>query len=529
MNKKIVSGANFRIVGAVFLFFLFVVAYSPVGLAQSQCLTDVSTTTSTSRATTGTSVTITVSTTGSSCTISTLAFVSSPSLTINDPSSGQYGGFSAGTTKSFSITAGTSGTYNYYAQGTTTSGSVDSTSQILEFVSPSDLTVTASPSSASVTSGNSFSLSISVQNPQSSGVTTSYALNLPSGLTRSSGDPASSSGTTIDASSTKTLSYTVQHSTCFTGSKTITFDLGSTSGAASVSVTGNSSCTSGTTTTTTPGGGGSTGSNATSTVTKENRTLSVITPGAAAVTKFASKDLGIKEIQIEVNSPAHNITITILKLAGQPASVTKTVTGTVYQYIDINITNLSSDNVNRGKIKFNITKSWLTQNSFSISEVSLRRFSGGNWEKLVTSLLTEGPAEAEYESVTPGFSTFAIVGEKTVTQPTTQPVTNGTAAACGNNVREGSEECDGSDIAGQTCSTKNFQGGTLKCTDCKFDTSACTGQLPPSYSAPQTEAPAIPISAEVVYIIVVLVVIVGIGYWHYHRNPEKKILSVMKK
>lgn len=53
---------------------------------------------------------------------------------------------------------------------------------------------------------------------------------------------------------------------------------------------------------------------------------------------------------------------------------------------------------------------------------------------------------------------------------------------CGNGAREGTEECDGLDLVGQTCVSKGFDSGTLACSSaCLFDTSACvTGPPPPS-------------------------------------------------
>jgi hypothetical protein len=51
------------------------------------------------------------------------------------------------------------------------------------------------------------------------------------------------------------------------------------------------------------------------------------------------------------------------------------------------------------------------------------------------------------------------------------PVSN-----CGNGLIEGTEECDGIDLAGESCVTQGFVGGSLGCqADCTFDTSLCTG------------------------------------------------------
>lgn len=50
-----------------------------------------------------------------------------------------------------------------------------------------------------------------------------------------------------------------------------------------------------------------------------------------------------------------------------------------------------------------------------------------------------------------------------------------TITGCGNNIREGSEECDGSDLNGETCVSRGFIGGTLSCNDnCTFNTFGCS-------------------------------------------------------
>ncbi|MCJ7816588.1 MAG: hypothetical protein MUP55_01905, partial [Candidatus Aenigmarchaeota archaeon] len=51
---------------------------------------------------------------------------------------------------------------------------------------------------------------------------------------------------------------------------------------------------------------------------------------------------------------------------------------------------------------------------------------------------------------------------------------------CGNNIKEGSEVCDGTDLAGQNCTSRGFTGGTLSCfANCSgFNTSLCTSPLP---------------------------------------------------
>jgi hypothetical protein len=45
---------------------------------------------------------------------------------------------------------------------------------------------------------------------------------------------------------------------------------------------------------------------------------------------------------------------------------------------------------------------------------------------------------------------------------------------CGNSQINQGEQCDGTALGGQTCATRAFASGTLKCRQCHFDTSGCT-------------------------------------------------------
>ncbi|MBI4147104.1 DUF4215 domain-containing protein [Candidatus Woesearchaeota archaeon] len=72
-------------------------------------------------------------------------------------------------------------------------------------------------------------------------------------------------------------------------------------------------------------------------------------------------------------------------------------------------------------------------------------------------------------------SSWQCSGEPSVCKLTVQQV-------CGNNIKEGTEVCDGSQLDGKTCEDSNiFKSGTLKCNpDCKnFDYSSCK-MAPPS-------------------------------------------------
>jgi len=52
--------------------------------------------------------------------------------------------------------------------------------------------------------------------------------------------------------------------------------------------------------------------------------------------------------------------------------------------------------------------------------------------------------------------------------------TDSGAAVCGDGVRNGAEDCDGTDLGGSTCEGEGFVGGELACEDCTLDASDCT-------------------------------------------------------
>lgn len=72
------------------------------------------------------------------------------------------------------------------------------------------------------------------------------------------------------------------------------------------------------------------------------------------------------------------------------------------------------------------------------------------------------------------FSPFLFQKVQADVVPTSVVVT-----VCGNNIREGTEQCDGTDLGGQTCVSRGYAGGTLSCypagspNQCTFNVSNC--------------------------------------------------------
>jgi PGF-pre-PGF domain-containing protein len=168
------------------------------------------------------------------------------------------------------------------------------------------------------------------------------------------------------------------------------------------------------TTTTEGGGGGGGGGTTPPKEKKKSQSWDKITPGSAEIMHVDDPEIGLKMINITVRNPVQTVTITVTKLAGQPASVVHTISGKVYKYIEIKGDNINETHIDKVKIQFQVNKSWISSNRISRSTIALNRYKNDNWQKLTTKELSEDNDYVYYEAETPGFSTFAVTGEEIV-------------------------------------------------------------------------------------------------------------------
>ena len=140
---------------------------------------------------------------------------------------------------------------------------------------------------------------------------------------------------------------------------------------------------------------------------------SKITPGVEALMSIDKSGLDFTEIRISVKNQANQVSITVTKIEGSPADVEKEVSGKTYQYIRIQESNLDDANIEKSKIKFKVSKTWISENSINELTVGLNRYTD-DWIELPTTLTSEDDDYFYYEAETPGFSVFAITGKEIV-------------------------------------------------------------------------------------------------------------------
>lgn len=164
-----------------------------------------------------------------------------------------------------------------------------------------------------------------------------------------------------------------------------------------------------------PGSGGGSSSSGKSEWAKQKiHSWAKITPGNVTIMKDFDKDLGLKEIQIEVNNPAQNVKITVRKYDGKPANVSVEKSGKVYKYLQILEENLK-EKLKKATLKIKVEKSWMSNNNLAKDNITLFRFNENSkqWDELTTNYAEEDSDNYYYNVELISFSYFAI-GEKKV-------------------------------------------------------------------------------------------------------------------
>ena len=160
---------------------------------------------------------------------------------------------------------------------------------------------------------------------------------------------------------------------------------------------------------------------------------------------------GASTTQVEVTSPAQ----LQVSYVSAPSEYTSGDT------LDVMISNIGGTTANSVKLQLN----------------------SGSKKSYPTSISAGSSASYSWTSST-GYSTNGTFLTKVYISDTlhdsdTTIVAEGTPPVCGNNIKESGEECDGTDLNSQSCTTKNFDTGTLSCGSCSFVTSACENNTVP--------------------------------------------------
>lgn len=131
--------------------------------------------------------------------------------------------------------------------------------------------------------------------------------------------------------------------------------------------------------------------------------------------EITNKEIAVLSIGFTAKEKMDNPGLTVKVKDSNPTG--KSLSGKAYQYLSIERTNIPEDQP--AKISFKVNKSWITENNIIESTVVLMRYKDG-WSKLSTKKTSSDSQYLYFEAETPGFSYFAVVGEKLSAQEEAQ-------------------------------------------------------------------------------------------------------------
>jgi len=146
--------------------------------------------------------------------------------------------------------------------------------------------------------------------------------------------------------------------------------------------------------------------------TKETHGLGEIKAGESGTITFEEAELAITETIISVVNTVKDITLKLIKLTDKPATIGVDVPGKIYVYLNMQTQNIQDEDVSSVKIKFKVTKSWVTTNNIDVSTVALNRWANDQWNELPTSKVSEDTDYYHFEATSPSLSYFAVNGEE---------------------------------------------------------------------------------------------------------------------
>lgn len=146
------------------------------------------------------------------------------------------------------------------------------------------------------------------------------------------------------------------------------------------------------------------------TVTKATRFVPLMEAGKEAAMVF--EDMDVSMIALKADKTVSDVKVVVEKIERTPDIPEPS--GVAYTYLDITMENAGSAKID-GMIEFKVGKWWISDNNIDEATITLNRYDGTEgWKMLPTTKVGEDNATVYFEAETPGFSMFAVMGEKKV-------------------------------------------------------------------------------------------------------------------
>jgi PGF-pre-PGF domain-containing protein len=150
-------------------------------------------------------------------------------------------------------------------------------------------------------------------------------------------------------------------------------------------------------------------------------TIGPIPAGGTATADFTGYRISIVKVSITVTQDVMKagvraLQITVEEFAGGTEQVA-VPSGVTYRYFWIVTTNITSSDISSTKVEFRVLRSWLEQNDIDEGTIKLLRWSGSEWQELLTRLLSADLDYLYFEASMEGLSLFTATGQQRVVPP----------------------------------------------------------------------------------------------------------------
>jgi len=144
-----------------------------------------------------------------------------------------------------------------------------------------------------------------------------------------------------------------------------------------------------------------------------------VAAGSQTTFSFNNPVSGVLGLSFTSQQYSGNVIVRIELLGDGNSGENSGLQGEVYQQMNILVGNErfeSGNNINGASINFRVPRSWVQENNIDVSTITINRFHNDEWNALPTEMTYEDEEYYYFTAETPGFSRYAITGDKLSTE-----------------------------------------------------------------------------------------------------------------
>ena len=129
--------------------------------------------------------------------------------------------------------------------------------------------------------------------------------------------------------------------------------------------------------------------------------------------KINKEKISFTNLTFKTKNKVADVSIEVGSLKEKPSNLVEP-SGILYQYIEIVTDKIAEDDIGFVSINFKVSKEWINENDINELSINLNRKIDNSWERLKTNKRNFDVNYIYFNSVSAGFSVFAVTGVKNI-------------------------------------------------------------------------------------------------------------------